>query len=78
MWCCWFLLLQMEQSAQFKTQLMADQEKLHWLSSHVKDLKMQLSQTQQGMNACFSPTNTKQILQAFLWCLFSIGSSSFA
>lgn len=34
--------------------------------------------TTRHMNACFSHTNTKLILQAFLWCLFSIGSSSFA
>lgn len=48
MWRLLFPHLQMEESAHFKTQLMDCQEKLHWMSSHVKDLRMQLSQTQQG------------------------------
>uniref|UniRef100_A0A3B5KEC2 OFD1 centriole and centriolar satellite protein n=1 Tax=Takifugu rubripes TaxID=31033 RepID=A0A3B5KEC2_TAKRU len=57
---------EMEQSAQFKTQLMADQEKLQWLSSHVKDLKMQLSQTQQALENEVLRTSKPSLDHSFL------------
>lgn len=56
MWWLLFLLLQREQSANFKIQLMEHQDTLNWMSSHVKDVKIQLSQTQQGQWMHFSRT----------------------